>query len=222
MLVVGYKRPDEYSQGRPGLRCHQRQSSRAAAPACSIQDLVRDKQIALEAEADDTFPAGKYPNLFLFFLAPAAGHTTAENEKALYDVLEKFKSKKVDAATLARVKTKTRAGLIRRLDSNSGLASLVTDYHAIYGDWRKLFTSLDELDRVTADDVQRVAKEYFVPEKRTVVLSDRAEACRRRRAMKIRAAKLSLAVAAFAVQLCAQDGHRSRADPQHSAGVPET
>jgi predicted Zn-dependent peptidase len=103
----------------------------------------------------------------LFFVAPAAGHTTAENEKAFYEVLEKFKSQKVDAVTLARVKTKTRASLIRRLDSNSGLAGLLTANYAIYGDWRKLFTSLDELDRVTADDVQRVSKECFVPEKRT-------------------------------------------------------
>jgi len=54
------------------------------------------------------------------------------------------------------------------LDSNSGLAGLLTAYYAIYGDWRKLFTSLDELDRITADDVQRVAQECFVPEKRTV------------------------------------------------------
>ena len=66
------------------------------------------------------------------------------------------------------MKTKTRASLIRRLDSNSGLASLLTSYHAIYGDWRKLFTSLDELDHITAADVQRVAKECFVPERRTV------------------------------------------------------
>jgi predicted Zn-dependent peptidase len=95
----------------------------------------------------------------LFFLAPAAGHTTAENEKAFYEVLERFKSQKVDGVTLARVKTKTRADLIRRLDSNSGLAGLLTAYHAIYGDWRKLFTSLDELDAVTAEDVQRVAKD---------------------------------------------------------------
>jgi predicted Zn-dependent peptidase len=44
----------------------------------------------------------------------------------------------------------------------------MTAYQAVYGDWRKLFTSLDELDRITAGDVQRVARECFVPEKRTV------------------------------------------------------
>jgi predicted Zn-dependent peptidase len=168
LLFVGYKRPDQLNNEDPVFDVISGILS-SGRTGLLYKDLVRDKQIALEAEVgDDTFPGGKYANLFLFFLAPAAGHTTAENEKAFYEVLEKFKSQKVDDVTLTRVKTKTRAGLIRRLDSNPGLAGLLTAYHAIYGDWRKVFTSLDELDQITADDVQRVAKECFVPEKRTV------------------------------------------------------
>ena len=67
-----------------------------------------------------------------------------------------------------RVKTKLRASLIRQLDSNSGLAQQLTSYYVSYGDWRKLFTGLDEINAVTADDVQRVARKYFVPRTRTV------------------------------------------------------
>ena len=167
LVFIGYKRPDQYSKDDPVFDIVSGILS-SGRTGLLYKDLVRDKQIALAAEAEDTFPGGKYPNLFLFFLAPAMGHTTAENEKAFYDVIERFKSEKVDAVTLARVKTKTRASLIRRLGSNPGLASLLTAYYATYGDWRKLFTSLDDLDKVTADDVQRVAKEYFVPERRTV------------------------------------------------------
>ena len=37
-----------------------------------------------------------------------------------------------------------------------------------YGDWRKLFTELDDYNKVTADDVQRVANTYLVKEHRTV------------------------------------------------------
>jgi len=167
LLFVGYKRPDQYSKEDPVFDVISGILS-SGRTGLLYKDLVRDRQIAIEADVEDTFPGGKYPNLFTFILAPAAGHTTADNENALYELLEKFKSHKVDGVTLARVKTKTRAGLIRRLDSNPGLAGLLTFYHAIYGDWRKLFTSMDELDRITADDAQRVAKECFVPEKRTV------------------------------------------------------
>jgi predicted Zn-dependent peptidase len=66
------------------------------------------------------------------------------------------------------VKTKLRADLIRKLASNSGLAAELCSYYVNYGDWRKLFTDLDEYNRVTAEDVQRVAKAYLTPERRTV------------------------------------------------------
>ncbi len=167
LLFLGYKRPDEYdaddavfdviqmilSSGRTGLLYKQ---------------LVQQKRIALEAEAQATFPDGRYPNLFVFFLVPAFGHSVEENQKAVDDLLTRFASQKTDAETLARVKTKVRAGLIRRLGSNAGLASVLTVYYATYGDWRKLFTSLDDLNKVTADDVQRVALKYFDPASRTV------------------------------------------------------
>jgi predicted Zn-dependent peptidase len=167
LLLVGYKRPSLYDQDDPvfdvisGILASGRTGR-------LYTELVRDKRLALAAEAGDNFPGAKYPNTFVFFLVPSAGKTVDENLKALDDLIERFKSEKVDAQTLARVKTKTRASLIRRLDNNSGLANLLTTYHAMYGDWRKLFTGIADLDKVTADDVQRVARKYFVAEGRTV------------------------------------------------------
>ena len=133
--------------------------------------MVRDKKLALAAISAPTLPGGKYPNLFLFFLVPAMGKTAEENEKEFYSILEKFKTEKVDNETLARVKTKARAGLIRQLDNNAGLASQLTTSYVAYGDWRKLLTALDDINKVTTDDVQRVARQYFVPEARTVALT---------------------------------------------------
>ena len=134
------------------------------------RQLVRDKRLSLEAGADADFPGGKFPTAFLFYLVPAMGHTNEDNEKALDDLLEGFKKNPVDDVTLRRVKTVQRANLIRQLDSNAGMAGLLTMFHGLYGDWRKLFTSLDEVDRVTATDVQRVARQYFVKENRTVAV----------------------------------------------------
>jgi predicted Zn-dependent peptidase len=168
--LIAYHRPDQYDKDDPVFDVI---DSILAGGRTSIiyKDLVRDKKIALQAGAEATVPGGKYASLFFFYLVPNAGHTTEENEKALDALLDQFKTQKVDDASLARVKIRTRAGLIRQLDSNSGLAQLLASYSANYGDWRKLFTGIDEIDKVTADDVQRVARAYFTPENRTVAVS---------------------------------------------------
>ncbi len=165
--LLAYHRPDQNDKDDPAFDVV---ASLLSGGRTSIlyKDMVRDKQIALAAGADATIPGGKYPGLFLFYLVPAQGHTLAENEKELDAQLAKFQQEKVDDASLARVKTKTRAGLIRQLDSNSGLAQLLATYHVNYGDWRKLFTAIEDIDKVTVDDVQRVAKKYFTPENRTI------------------------------------------------------
>jgi predicted Zn-dependent peptidase len=165
-VMVGYKRPSLYDKDDPVYDVISGVLS-SGRTGRLYTDLVRDKQIALAAQAGDNFPGARYPNTFLFFLVPSAGKTADENQKALDDVLEKLKTEKVDKETLQRVKTKTRASLIRRLDSNSGLAGLLTTYYAMYGDWRKVFTGLNDLDKVTAEDVQRVAQKTFVPQGRT-------------------------------------------------------
>jgi predicted Zn-dependent peptidase len=173
LVVLGYKRPDQYDKDDPvfdvmsGLLSNGRTS-------LLYRDMVRDKQLALGVQTAAAFPDSRYPNLFLAFIAPGLGHTIAENEKEFYDMIEQFKSKPVDPVALDRVKTNARAGVIRSLDSNQRLAALLPAYYAAYGDWRKLFTSIDDVNKVTAEDVQRVARKYMVPESRTVTLTTQA------------------------------------------------
>ena len=167
MEFVAYHRPDQYDKDDPvfdvvaGLLSGGRTS-------IMYRDMVVDKKLALAAGSEATFPGGKYPSLFFFYLIPGAEHSAEENEKELETIIAGIQQAKVDDAALARVKTRTRAALIRQLDNNTGLAQLLAEYYANYGDWRKLFTSLDEIDKVTADDVQRVAVKYFIPSSRTV------------------------------------------------------
>jgi predicted Zn-dependent peptidase len=166
LALIAYKRPDENDKDDPVFDVISDILS-AGRTSMLYTDMVRDKRLSLAAQTGATYPGGKYPGLFVFFLAPNLGHTLDDNEKECYAVIDRLKNEKVDEETLKRVKTRIRAGLIRQLDSNEGLATQLTFYYVNYGDWKKMFTGLDDIDRVTADDVQRVARKYFVPESRT-------------------------------------------------------
>lgn len=166
-LMIGYKRPDQNHPDDPVLDVVAGLLS-SGRTGLLYQDLVRDRQISLGAGAGANFPSAKYESLFLLYSVPSPGKTVEENEKALYEVVARLQEKPVDAESLERVKTKLRAGLIRQLASNSGLASQLAFYHVNYGNWRKLFTGLEEIRKVTAADVQRVARQYLQPTTRTV------------------------------------------------------
>jgi predicted Zn-dependent peptidase len=167
ILVMGYKRPDQYSADDAVFDVIGMVLSHGRTSVL-YKELVETQKIALAAQAVSSYPGSRYPGLFVFFVAPALGHTTEENQKALDQILARFAAQPLDPAALTRAKIQARAGVVRRLGDNDGLAGLLTFYSANYGDWRKLFTSLDELDKVSAADVQRVARQYFVLTSRTV------------------------------------------------------
>ncbi|MHC4167978.1 MAG: M16 family metallopeptidase [Planctomycetota bacterium] len=135
------------------------------------KSLVKEKQIAVYASGFQGMPGNKYPSLFLFYAVPARGHTNEESEDAIDVEIERLKTELVTPEELAKAKTRSRASLVRQLASNSGLASQLTFFHVLTGDWRNLFRQLDKIDKVTAEDIQRVAKEYFTTKNRTVAVT---------------------------------------------------
>jgi predicted Zn-dependent peptidase len=140
--------------------------------------LVRDKKIAANASGFNGFPGDKYPNLFAAFAVPTPGHTNDEVQAAIHAELERLKTEDVPADELASVKTRVKAGLVRRLDSNSGLALQLVSYQILYGDWRELFREVEAVDKVTPADIRRVANATFSPNNRTVGRIERIEAAK--------------------------------------------
>jgi len=121
--------------------------------------LVKKDKLALAAFCESA--GEKYPGLFLLGAFPNQGKTTAENETAIFEELERLRTEPVPAEELAAVKVREKAKLINSLDSNEGMAIGLADAEHMTGSWRNMFTKIDLIDKVTAEDVQRVAKQYL-------------------------------------------------------------
>lgn len=138
------------------------------------RSLVRDQQIAAEAEGVSGYPGQKYPGLFAFLAVPLPGHTPAEMRDAIHKEIEKLKTADVTDEELQMYKTRTRADLLRSLNDNQGLANALSEYQTRYGDWRELFLQLNRVDKVTKADIRRVANKVFVESNRTEAWIDNA------------------------------------------------
>jgi predicted Zn-dependent peptidase len=131
------------------------------------RSLVRDKRIAIQSAGFSGLPGTKYPHLFAFYAFPTPGHTPAEMRDAIHAEIDRLKKEDITDDELKMVKTRARANLIRSLGSNSGLANELAVYQARFGDWRELFRQIDKIDKVTKEDIRRVANQYFVENNRT-------------------------------------------------------
>jgi predicted Zn-dependent peptidase len=167
VIIVGYKKgsvsdPDDavydaisdiFSAGR---------SSRL------YKSLVKEKKLAIQTGGFSGFPGNKYPNLFLFFAFSAQGKSNDECLAVIESEIDRLKSELVTPEELQAVKTRAKAGLIRSLNSNGGLAAGLASNEGLLGDWRELFIGLDKINAVTREDIQRVAKITFVNNNRSI------------------------------------------------------
>ena len=140
--------------------------------------LVRDKKIAAQTAGFGDFPGQKYPNLFVFYAVPLPGHSNKEMEDAIHGEIERLKTEDITDDELKMVKTRAKAGLLRSLAENEGLAQALGTTQARYGDWRELFTDIDRIDKVSKADIRRVANQTFVNTNRTVGVIENAPAAK--------------------------------------------
>ncbi len=133
-----------------------------------FRSLVRDKQIAVSVGAYGAYPGDKYPHMWVAYGVPGRGVSNQRVQEALREEFEKLKTQDVSDEELARFRTRAKAGLLRSLNNNLGLAMHMTDYHMLFGDWRELFRYIHRFDHVTKADIRRVAKTLFQPTNRIV------------------------------------------------------
>jgi predicted Zn-dependent peptidase len=140
--------------------------------------LVAGKELAVNVSAFNR--SQWYAGAFQFSATPRLdkGVKPEDLESAIWAEIEKIKKDGVTEEELQKAKNRSEAMFLRRLQSSMGLASSVGRTELNRG-WRALLTDLDDLKKVTNDDVKRVAAAYFVKDNSLTAIYERTMGRRR-------------------------------------------
>jgi zinc protease len=165
LLMIGYHVPqtnnaDFYALNILRAVLFQGESSRM------YQRLVDKDQIALDVESG-VEPAFD-PTLAIVYAQPKQGVDPEKCEKAIYEELDKAKTTLISDSELQKAKNIRLMEFYEQMRTINGRGNTIGTYEVFFGDYHKLFEAAKNYGAVTKEDVQRVAKEYFGPNNRTV------------------------------------------------------
>ncbi|MBI4164984.1 MAG: insulinase family protein, partial [Acidobacteria bacterium] len=164
--IAGYHMPADGTPDAYPLRVAARILSEGESSRIQRR-LVYEKRMALQAESDGNFT--EHPNLFFVFAVLNAGFTPAQVEAELIDELNRFKTEPVPEDELSRAKTQILRDFVVSRESVQSLGEELGYAAVVLKDPGLLDAELDRFLRVTPQDIQRVARKYFVPENSSVV-----------------------------------------------------
>jgi len=129
--------------------------------------LVYEKQMAVQAQSEGNFTED--PNLFFVMVVLNPGHTPQEGETEIAAELERLKSAPVSNQELEKAKHQVLRDFILSRQSDQSRAEELGYAAVVLKDPNLLDAELDRFLKVTAEDIQRAARKYFVPENLTTV-----------------------------------------------------
>lgn len=133
--------------------------------------LVREDKVAISAGIDyDSTARG--PGMLYLHGSPSEGKTVADLEAALRAEITRVQNEGVSAAELKRAKAQLLASQVYKLDSMFGQAMEIGQTEAVGLSYKQIDRMLEKLQKVTAAEVQAVAKKYFSDDVLTIGVLD--------------------------------------------------
>lgn len=132
-----------------------------------LYSALVDKK-ALASAVFTNFGASFDPGLFTVFAVTAKGKKVEDLEKAVYEELEKIKTAGITPAELQKIKNQKLIEFYNQVETINGKSNNIGTYEVFFGDYRKMFTAPAAYNKVTVDDVKRVANKYITKSTRTV------------------------------------------------------
>ncbi|WP_395626529.1 M16 family metallopeptidase [Daejeonella sp.] len=164
-LMIGYHTPeatnkDYYSLSILNAVLSSGNSSRL------YSELVDKKQLANMVRSD--FGESFDPNLFNIYAIAAKGVKEEDIESAIYSEIDKIKKDGITENELQKIKNQKLIEFYGQIETINGKSNNIGTYELFFGDYRKMFDAPAEYSKVTAEDVKRVASQYFNKSNRTV------------------------------------------------------
>jgi len=134
--------------------------------------LVLETQVAADVYSLQA-PGDRYPNVFLIGAVPRAPHTPQEVEAEILNEVKRLADKPVEERELQKIRNQVEASFLYPLRSNAGLASQLSYFEVLTGDWNNMTAYKQALIATTPARVQEVARKTFVPSNLTVAVLSR-------------------------------------------------
>jgi zinc protease len=164
VVLVGYHVPNHASADAYPLEVLSTILS-AGRSSRLYQRLVYEQRLALDA-------GGEYPrlsidpDLFTLYATALSGKGIEDVERALLAEVERLRTEPVGDEELQRAKNQIESAFVFRQDSLGHRASTLGRHELVAG-WRLIDAYLPGIRAVTAADVQRVARQYFLRDHQT-------------------------------------------------------
>jgi zinc protease len=142
-----------------------------------FETIVRQKQLAANVGAFKEDSRG--PRLLRIAATPLPGKSIDDLEAAIYAEIEKVKNEPIAPWEIDKARNAGRRQLVAGMQTSLNRAIDLAEATLIYNDPGEINTRLPRLDKVSAADVQRVARQYLTPENRSVVVTKPAAAAGR-------------------------------------------
>ncbi|HSM28364.1 MAG TPA: pitrilysin family protein [Thioalkalivibrio sp.] len=133
--------------------------------------LVRGRELASSTSSRYS-PFTRLDTMFTIAAVPTAGTDMATLESALLQEIERLQEEALDPDELLRVQARVIASEIFQRDSIRAQAFEIGMLQTIGLGWQMSDEYVERVRAVTAEDVQRVARQYLVPERLTVGILD--------------------------------------------------
>ena len=136
------------------------------------KNLVNDKHMVNMVTAYNM--QMKDPGVFLIMAMCNPGVQAESVEKEILSELDRLKKGDVTQQELDKLKINAKADFIYSLEDSSNVASLFGDYLA-KGNLKPLLEYEDKLDKLTVEEIRRVARKYFDSNYSTTVILKKAD-----------------------------------------------